>query len=83
MRIKEILFEGHKAVEIITDHLRLVVVTEFGPRIAFFGKPDGDNLLLWAPGEYMREKWDLAGGHRVWVTRPGADENEDTYAKNT
>ncbi len=80
MRTQEILFEGSKAIEIITDNMRLVVVTAFGPRIAFFGKPDGDNLLLWEPGKYTREKWDLAGGHRVWATRPGADENEDTYA---
>lgn len=80
MKVAQTLFEGLRAVEIITDSMRLVAITQFGPRIAFFGKPDGKNLLLWKPGEYGRGDWDLRGGHRVWMTRPGADECEDTYA---
>ncbi len=80
MPIKEATFDGLKAVEITTKEMKLVAVTEFGPRIAFLGKPNGKNILLWALGKYTRGEWDLRGGHRVWVTRPGADENEDTYA---
>lgn len=80
MNVSRVLFEGHNAVEIVTEQMRLVAVSDFGPRIAFFGRPEGRNLLLWAPGKYTRGDWDLRGGHRVWVTRPGADECEDTYA---
>lgn len=72
--------ESADAVELRTPALRLVAVSAWGPRIAFLGKPGGDNLLLWKPGTYTRGQWDLRGGHRVWVTRPGADECEDTYA---
>lgn len=80
MQVQKTTFEGAAAVELKTKALRLVAVTEFGPRIAFLGAPRGENLLLWKPGKYRRGDWDLGGGHRVWVTRPGADENEDTYA---
>ena len=80
MLVTKIKFEGKNAIELKTAELRLVAVSDFGPRIAFFGKPDGANLLLWKPGKYTRGDWDLRGGHRVWVTRPGADECEDTYA---
>src|SRR4051812_26203932 len=73
-------FEGLAAVELRTASLRLVAITAKGPRIAFFGRPGGKNLLLWKPGKYRRGKWDLLGGHRLWATRPGADEAEETYA---
>ncbi len=80
MEIARITFEGMKAIEIKTAKMRLVAVTECGPRIAFLGQPDGQNLLLWKPGKYTRGDWDLRGGHRVWVARPEADEAEETYA---
>ncbi len=80
MTIKETSFDGVQAIELLTDSVRLVAVTEFGPRLAFLGKPNGENMLLWAPQKYTRGDWDLRGGHRVWVTTPGADECEDTYA---
>jgi len=50
-----------------------------GPRIAWFGKPDGENLLYWKKDDMIRGDWKLYGGHRVWITRPLADESEDTY----
>ena len=78
--IKRIQFEGLDAVELRTASLRLVAVTVKGPRIAFWGRPGGRNLLLWAPGKYRRGNWDLMGGHRLWAARPGADEAEETYA---
>lgn len=79
--IRKTTFEGHQAVELLTDKLRLVAVHDFGPRIAFLGKPGGRNLLLWAPkGKYTYGEWELRGGHRVWIARPMADECEDTYA---
>ena len=72
-------FNGFQSVEILTNSIRLVITTEFGPRIGFWGRPDNENLLLWASGKYFRNKWELVGGHRVWVTRPLADECEETY----
>ncbi|MBN1809858.1 MAG: hypothetical protein JW909_12395 [Planctomycetes bacterium] len=80
MAVLNTTFEGSRAVELTTRSIRLVAVCDCGPRIAFFGAPGGDNLLLWAPGKYTRGDWDLRGGHRVWMTRPGADESEDAYA---
>ncbi len=80
MAVSKTTIEGVQAVELTTPALRLAAVTEFGPRIAFLGKPDGNNLLMWAPGQYTRKGWDLRGGHRVWVARPKADESEETYA---
>lgn len=73
-------FEGSAAVELVTPVLRLVAITDVGPRIAHLGLAGGENLLLWKPKKYTRGEWDLRGGHRVWVTRPQADECEDTYA---
>ncbi len=82
MPIKKIKFNDFDAVELITSKIKLIAVYEIGPRIAFFGKPDGKNLLLWEPEKYKRNDWDLRGGHRVWLTRPGADEGEETYASD-
>jgi len=78
--VKRIKFGGQAAVELKTAAVRLVVLTAKGPRIAFWGRPDGGNLMLWGPGKYFRGPWELMGGHRLWVSRPGADEAEETYA---
>jgi hypothetical protein len=82
MKLNTINFNNMGAVEIITEKIRLVIITDIGPRIAFWGRPEGENLLLWAPGKYTHKKWDLYGGHRVWVTRPMADECEETYLED-
>jgi len=81
-KIAAITFEGVDAVEIVTSEVRVVAITAFGPRIAFLGRPGGANLLYWAPGKHRRGEWDLRGGHRVWFTRPGADEAEETYGED-
>ena len=78
--IQRTTFDGVDAIELLTSALRLVVITARGPRIASWGRPGGDSLLLWSPGKYRRGQWDLMGGHRLWVARPGADEAEETYA---
>jgi hypothetical protein len=80
LKINPIKFDGFDAVELLTSEVRLVIVTARGPRIAFLGKPGDANLLYWAPGKHQRGEWDILGGHRVWLTRPGADEPEETYA---
>lgn len=77
--IEKIKYDGLDAVELLSGKLRAVIVYEIGPRIAFFGKQDGDNLLYWDKDGMERNGWKLYGGHRVWLTRPLADESEDTY----
>lgn len=80
LSIKRIKFGGAAAIELTTPAVRLVALTAKGPRIAFWGRPGGANLLLWEPGKYFSGSWELMGGHRLWVSRPGADEAEETYA---
>ena len=77
------IFDGAEAYEWISDGWRMVAVSAYGPRIAYLGKEQGDNLLYWdtAPGA-ERGEWKLRGGHRVWLTRPQADESEDTYVSD-
>jgi hypothetical protein len=77
--MKEIEYDGYKAIELKTDAVRIVAIRDFGPRIAHLSGLNGKNILLWEPEKYKRGEWDLRGGHRVWVTRPGADEAEDAY----
>jgi hypothetical protein len=72
-------FDGLEAVEIVTDQVRAILIHEIGPRIAFLGKPSGENLLYWDKEAVSRGDWKLRGGHRVWMTRPYADESVDTY----
>ena len=79
MKIENTTLDGLKAVQIETAAFRLLVVTQVGPRIAWFSKPDSANLLYWSPEAVRRGDWRLYGGHRVWLTRPLADESEDTY----
>lgn len=87
MPVRAITHDGVSAVELTTSALRLVAVTGFGPRLAWFGRPGGDNLLFWddvAKPKYVREApgkdWKLRGGHRLWVHAGSAgDENETTY----
>ncbi len=80
MNARKVTFDGLEALEITTSQLRMVVVTQVGPRIAFLGKTGGDNLFYWKNDDQGREGWKLRGGHRVWATRPLADESEDAYA---
>ena len=80
MQINEITFDGLHALEIVDDRWRMSVVTQCGPRIAFLGRNDGNgNILYWDRSGAARGNWKLMGGHRVWLTRPMADESEDAY----
>lgn len=79
MKIQEITFDGIRSVELLTSGLRLILTLSLGPRIAFFGRPEGPNLLYWQNDDKGYGDWKLLGGHRVWVTRPLADESEDAY----
>ena len=79
MKPRRILWDGLDAYEIKTDAWRMIVVAGCGPRIAFLGKIGGENILYWQNDQVSRGAWRLRGGHRVWITRPMADESEDTY----
>ena len=79
MEMRRIEFDGLAAVELQTERWRMVAVTGAGPRIAWFSRPGGDNLLYWDRDFAKRGAWRLYGGHRVWLTRPMADESEDAY----
>lgn len=79
MKIEPTVFDGLESISIETPGFRLIVVTEIGPRIAWFSKPDEPNLLYWDKNGMERNGWKLYGGHRIWITRPMADESEDTY----
>src|SRR4051794_23579176 len=81
MIVRRIDHDGHRALELIHARMRMIVVHDVGPRIAWFGRRDGDNLLFWdRANQHTRGAWHLRGGHRLWLTRPGADETEETYA---
>ncbi len=80
MQIKHVEFSGLDALQLETTELCMIVVTGMGPRIAYWGRQGGENLLYWQRDDIGRKGWLLLGGHRVWITRPGADESEDTYA---
>lgn len=71
---------GHRGIELVDAGVRMVVLHSIGPRIAWFGSADRENVLYWdAAGEHRRGAWRLYGGHRLWITRPLADESEEVY----
>lgn len=79
MNIKRVRWNGLNAISFTSSDVVLTVVTDFGPRIAFFGRTGGRNLLFWDEMDRSRKDWKLRGGHRVWIMTPGADESETTY----
>jgi len=79
MDCKEVSFVDKKAIEIRTDTFKIIIISGCGPRIAFWGRIGGENLLFWDEKDLGRGDWKLMGGHRVWAIRPGADESEEDY----
>jgi hypothetical protein len=80
VKIQAVEHAGLAAIELIEHRTRLVIVHAIGPRIAWFGARGRGNLLFWDDaGEHTRGPWRLYGGHRLWTTRPDADESEEAY----
>ncbi len=79
MKIEKTVFDGLEGYLLETSAVRMIVITEVGPRIAWYSKQGEENLLYWHKDGIVRDDWKLYGGHRVWISRPMADESEDTY----
>lgn len=83
LHTQKITFEGRKAIRVNTSGAELIATYEFGPLISHFGVAQGRNLLFWDGSDQRRRgNWILRGGHRVWTTRPLADETEEAYAED-
>jgi hypothetical protein len=57
-------------LEISNGDARLIISTDVGPRILFYGFDEGENILGWHPeAEVNTElgKWKPYGGHRLWL----------------
>ncbi|MDX6765705.1 MAG: hypothetical protein SFU85_02835 [Candidatus Methylacidiphilales bacterium] len=80
---REISYSGwNRCLELTNGAFRLIATLEVGPRILFFGPPDGPNLFkeftaqsgLRVPKQSDPQSgdWLIWGGHRLWVA-PEAD----------
>jgi hypothetical protein len=83
--IREIGYNGwDHCLEMRNDHVRLIVTTDVGPRIIYFGAPDGENVFHQREGQQglvNSEEWHIYGGHRLWHSpqhglRPNQPDNE-------
>jgi hypothetical protein len=80
MRITEKEKFGQRFLQLAASDWELGILISAGPRVAWWGRPGGENLLFWdETGQIGRKDWKLWGGHRIWLTRPLADETEECY----
>lgn len=79
MTWEKTVFDGLGGYTVVSNGWRLTAISQCGPRIAFLGRDGEENLLYWDLPGVERGSWKLRGGHRVWLSRPMADESEDTY----
>jgi hypothetical protein len=57
-------------LEISNGDARLIISTDVGPRILFYGFDEGENILGWHPEAEVNTtlgKWKPYGGHRLWL----------------
>lgn len=80
MKIKKDKYAGMDAIRLSTGRAEMLVLTQAGPRIMELKRPGGKNILFQDQENRSYGNWKLRGGHRVWITRPEADEAEETYA---
>ncbi|MGC8771481.1 MAG: hypothetical protein ACP5Q5_09550 [Brevinematia bacterium] len=75
MVIKKTSFSNFKeCYEISENGAKLIVASDIGPRIVFFGK-NKNVLFIDEKLELGRGDWKIYGGHRFWTS----PETEDTY----
>lgn len=81
MKIETVSYKGwNECIQISNNQIKLIVTTQVGPRIIFFGYQDGDNLFYENPaqlGTTGGEAWKMYGGHRFWQA---PEVLETTYA---
>jgi hypothetical protein len=78
--MREVEYAGERGIELVERGVRMIAVHSIGPRIAWFGRTGTGSVLFWDDaGEHRRGDWRLHGGHRLWITRPLADETYETY----
>ncbi len=77
MNLKNITYAGHAAIEISNGTVKLIVLTDVGPRVIFYGYQNGPNEFQDFPEQLAAKakKWVSYGGTRLWV----APENQRTY----
>ncbi len=80
MKVVREVFAGTDALRIATGRAEMLVLTGTGPRIMELKRPKGKNILFQDTEDRAYGNWKLMGGHRIWITRPEADEAEETYA---
>jgi hypothetical protein len=85
VKINEISYNGWKhCLEMSNDKVRLIVTTDVGPRIIYFGTPEGENVFHQRGGQQgltNSKEWLVYGGHRLWHSpqigsRPNQLDNE-------
>ncbi|MGC8764942.1 MAG: hypothetical protein ACP5QT_03565 [Brevinematia bacterium] len=76
MDIREVkFFKYNHCFEISHNNRRMIITTDVGPRILFFGFENENILFIDEREKIKREKWKIIGGHRFWVS----PETEDAY----
>jgi hypothetical protein len=66
------------------EYVRLIITTDVGPRIIYFGVPGGENVFHQREGQQgliNSAEWHIYGGHRLWHSpqhgfRPNQPDNE-------
>jgi hypothetical protein len=71
VRIDKIDYQGWpNSYRVSNGTIELVITSDIGPRIMFFGFPGGRNLFKEFPeglGKSGEKEWQLRGGHRIWI----------------
>lgn len=70
VRLDKIEYGGWKnCLELGNDEVRLVITTDVGPRVIFYGFKGGKNIFANFPetlGKNAGNEWTSYGGHRLW-----------------
>jgi hypothetical protein len=80
VKIEKVSFRGWKnCVKIADEKAEAIVSADFGPRILFFGMPQGKNHLYVDDGaagkKFGKDEFAFYGGHRTWHAPERSDRN--------
>jgi hypothetical protein len=71
VRIDKIDYKGWRnSYRVSNGTIELVITSDIGPRVMFFGFPGGQNLFKEFPeglGKSGEKDWQPRGGHRIWI----------------